>query len=152
MLFNDAQQHALARCVRIMAGGMADYQDSETLAGLENMAAMDRYCYFVAGVVGEMLTEVFCDYSPEIAARREQMMRLAVSFGQGLQMTNILKDIWDDRARGACWLPQEVFARYGCDLESLQVGQQAPGFTEGLGELIDIARAHLDNAPPCDPG
>ncbi len=143
---NHTQQRTLSRCVRIMVGGMADYQDSETLAGLKDMQAMDRYCYFVAGVVGEMLTELFCDYSTEIAERKEQMLKLAVSFGQGLQMTNILKDIWDDRERGACWLPQQVFSSYGCELANLRSGEENPGFAEGLGELIDIARAHLHNA------
>lgn len=64
------------------------------------MAAMDLYCYHVAGVVGEMLTELFCDYSPEINQHKPVLMKLAVSFGQGLQMTNILKDIWEDRKRG----------------------------------------------------
>ena len=59
--FNENQRNALGRCVRIMAKGMADYQDTETLDGLENLAAMDDYCYYVAGVVGEMLTELFCD-------------------------------------------------------------------------------------------
>ena len=42
--FNDNQRSALERCVRIMAKGMADYQDAETLDGLENLAAMDDYC------------------------------------------------------------------------------------------------------------
>ncbi len=43
---------------------------------------------------------------PNVAS---EMMQLAVSFGQGLQMTNILKDIWDDRrGAGACWLPRSV--------------------------------------------
>ena len=56
-----------------------------------------------------MLTELFCDYSAEIDRHRKKLLQLAVSFGQGLQMTNILKDIWDDRARGACWLPRDVF-------------------------------------------
>ncbi|NET50636.1 MAG: squalene/phytoene synthase family protein, partial [Merismopedia sp. SIO2A8] len=38
---------------------------------------MNRYCYYVAGVVGEMLTELFCDYSDKIAPRRAPMMELA---------------------------------------------------------------------------
>ena len=111
--FNANQRRALARCVRIMAKGMADYQMRESLDGLPDLPAMDEYCYFVAGVVGEMLTELFCDYSAEIAAHCDRLMPLAVSFGQGLQMTNILKDIWEDRRHGACWLPRDLFSRQG---------------------------------------
>jgi farnesyl-diphosphate farnesyltransferase len=100
----------------------------------------------VAGVVGEMLTELFCTYSSEIDAQRSELRKLAVSFGQGLQMTNILKDIWEDRARGACWLPREVFQRVGFDLGRLAEDYQREKFSLGLSELIGIARLHLQNA------
>ncbi|MXS84810.1 phytoene/squalene synthase family protein [Nitrosomonas sp. HPC101] len=144
--FNTAQRQALERCIRIMGQGMAAYQEAESLSGLENMAAMDRYCYHVAGVVGEMLTELFCDYSPEINQHKSTLMKLAVSFGQGLQMTNILKDIWEDRKRGACWLPRDIFLEKEFDLNSLQSGYSAQGFHDGLGTLIGIAKSHLYNA------
>ena len=61
-------------------------------------------------------------------------------------MTNILKDVWDDRDRGACWLPQDVFLAAGFDLRSLSPGQADPGFIKGLSELVAIARQHLANA------
>jgi farnesyl-diphosphate farnesyltransferase len=143
---NAAQQAAMLRCVRIMANGMAWYQERETLEGLPDQPAMDCYCYYVAGVVGEMLTELFCDYSEEIARHRDRLLRLAVSFGQGLQMTNILKDIWEDRRRGACWLPRDVFLRAGVDLAHLTPDDLPAGFRIALGELIGVARQHLENA------
>ena len=143
---NAAQQAAMLRCVRIMANGMAWYQERETLEGLPDQPAMDRYCYYVAGVVGEMLTELFCDYSEEIARHRDRLMQLAVSFGQGLQMTNILKDIWEDRRRGACWLPRDAFLRAGVDLAHLTPDDIPAGFRTALGELIGVARQHLENA------
>lgn len=144
--YNAAQQAALARCVRIMAKGMADYQDQETLHGLPDQPAMDDYCYYVAGVVGEMLTALFCDYSDDIAANQAELDSLAVSFGQGLQMTNILKDIWDDHSRGACWLPQHTFSQHGFDLAQLSKENHGADFQDGLGDLLGIARHHLDNA------
>ena len=144
--FNDNQKNALERCIRIMAKGMADYQDAETLDGLEDLAAMDEYCYYVAGVVGEMLTELFCDYSDEINANKDELMKLAVSFGQGLQMTNILKDIWDDRARGACWLPRDIFQREGFDIRELSENNKNEDFQRGLEQLIAVARNHLNDA------
>ncbi|UJP06248.1 MAG: phytoene/squalene synthase family protein [Nitrosomonas sp.] len=144
--FNSAQRMALERCVRIMAKGMADYQETESLQGLRDLAAMNQYCYYVAGVVGEMLTELFCDYSPEINAHKTRLMKLAVSFGQGLQMTNILKDIWDDRERGVCWLPQDILSKHGFDINTLQPGMSDPRFQAGLAELVGIAGNHLYNA------
>jgi farnesyl-diphosphate farnesyltransferase len=156
---NTRVQSAMSRCVRIMAEGMVFYQGQETLDGVEDQAALDRYCYYVAGVVGEMLTALFCDHCPELAARETELMHLAVSFGEGLQMTNILKDIWDDRARGACWLPRELFAAKGVVLSAIAPGQGGPAFSEGLGQLLAIAHGHLRNAlrytliiPASEPG
>ncbi|QFY44770.1 squalene/phytoene synthase family protein [Candidatus Methylospira mobilis] len=144
--FDAPQREALSECVRIMGTGMAEFQDRDLRYGVETLAEMNRYCYFVAGVVGEMLTRLFCHYSPEIAAHRERMMELAVSFGQGLQMTNILKDLWDDHARGVCWLPREIFDAAGFDLKHLKPHHNNPRFREGFVQLIGIAHAHLRNA------
>ncbi len=141
--FDAAQRRILERCVRIMAGGMAEFQKRATLRGLDDLPHFDRYCYYVAGVVGETMTELFCEHSAEIAKHREELMDLSVSFGQGLQMTNILKDMWEDRRRGACWLPRETFLAFGFDLDDLASGKAGPGFAEGLFELLAVARHHL---------
>jgi farnesyl-diphosphate farnesyltransferase len=68
--FDEQQQQAMERCIRIMADGMAYYQQNTSARGLKDLKAMDDYCYYVAGVVGEMLTELFCAYSPEINENR----------------------------------------------------------------------------------
>ncbi len=144
--FSAAQRDILARAVAIMTRGMSVFQSSKDVDGLKDMPELDSYCYYVAGVVGEMLTELFCDYSSEIERRREAMMKLAVSFGQGLQMTNILKDIWEDRLRGACWLPREVFDGSRFDLKELSGGRADPRFGDALEKLIGVAHGHLRNA------
>jgi farnesyl-diphosphate farnesyltransferase len=144
--FDAPQQEALRLCVAVMGQGMVEFQDRDLRHGLDNMGEMDRYCYHVAGVVGEMLTRLFCHYSPAIAAQRDLMMRLGVSFGQGLQMTNILKDLWDDHDRAVCWLPRTVFAAQGYNLDNLRPGHNDPKFAVGFQELIGIAHAHLRNA------
>ena len=141
-----ARQEALVRCVEIMSRGMVEFQRDAGADGLKDVAEMNRYCYHVAGVVGETLTALFCDYSDEIATRREDLFRLSVSFGQGLQMINILKDVWEDRGRGVCWLPRDVFEAAGFDLRSLSPGTSDPGFVEGLRQLVAIAHHHLANA------
>src|SRR5699024_47477 len=110
---------------------MPHFQRNARLSGLRDMAEMDRYCYYVAGIAGEMLTEVFCDRSPEIRKQRPELARLQASFGQGLQMVNILKDIWDDHERGACWLPRDLFQQAGFNLDDLRVGHYDPAFGAG---------------------
>ncbi|HEX7025732.1 MAG TPA: phytoene/squalene synthase family protein [Gammaproteobacteria bacterium] len=144
--FSPRQQAALSKCVTVMGEGMAYYQAHGGPGGLPTRESFDNYCYHVAGVVGEMLTELYCDYSPAMDTRREELLRLAVSFGQGLQMVNILKDIWEDRLRGVCWLPRDLFTATGFELSQLTPGRREPAFEQGLATLIGIAHGHLQNA------
>jgi len=116
---------AIARCVTEMCAGMAEFslrtaarfsearvdasKDSgEGPALIRTVEELDRYCYFVAGTVGVMLCDLFIDYARIPAERAEKMRALCVSFGLGLQLTNILKDRADDAARGVSWLPPGV--------------------------------------------
>jgi 4,4'-diapophytoene synthase len=142
--FSPRQRDALERCVRIMCDGMPRFQRIATLNGLADVQELDSYCYYVAGVVGEMLTELFCSYSPDIERQRTRLAPLAVSFGLGLQLTNIIKDIWDDRRRGVSWMPRDIFQRAGVDLETLTPGDQR--MVEPLDEVIGIAHRHLRDA------
>jgi farnesyl-diphosphate farnesyltransferase len=141
--FDEQQQQAMERCIRIMADGMAYYQQNASIQGLKDLKAMDNYCYYVAGVVGEMLTDLFCAYSPAINENKEEMMGLAVSFGQALQMTNILKDVWDDNNRSACWLPRDHFKN---NLKNLQQGTSTKTFSDGVQTLVGVAHAHVQDA------
>jgi farnesyl-diphosphate farnesyltransferase len=144
--FRPEERAALTRCVRIMCSGMPEFQRNRSLRGLQDLEEMGSYCYFVAGVVGEMLTELFCLHCPDLNEHRDRLMRLAVSFGQGLQMTNILKDIWDDRQAQTCWLPRSVFKGSEFRLEQLEEQHLSTAFADGLNELIGVAHAHLRNA------
>ena len=144
--FSRRQRDALQRCIGIMADGMSEYQEANVRHGLADQRDLDRYCYFVAGVVGEMLTELFCEYSDEMDGNRDELMKLAVSFGQGLQMTNILKDVWDDQKRNVCWLPRSVLKRYGVQCNPVAPLRTGKEFQRALQHLIGVARAHLTSA------
>jgi farnesyl-diphosphate farnesyltransferase len=144
--FSGRQRAAIERCVRVMCEGMPQFQRNARLGGLADVHELERYCYYVAGVVGEMLTDLFCAHSSEIERRRPRLAPLAASFGYGLQLTNVLKDTWEDRRRGVCWLPRDIFDRAGLDLETLVAGEESEAFVTALDELIGIAHAHLRDA------
>ncbi len=141
--FDDSQIAAIRTCVIKMCRGMSFFETHHTL---ETCTDLDRYCYYVAGVVGEMLTALFCEYSADIAARESEMTQLAASFGQGLQMTNILKDVWEDSQQGRCWLPRALFAQSGYDLRQLHPQKNRRAFNAAMRELVGIAHGHLRNA------
>lgn len=144
--FHPDQQKALLRCVRIMSEGMVYFQQHASERGLPDMKEMDKYCYHVAGVVGEMLTELFSFYSNEIAEKKAELFELSSSFGQGLQMTNILKDIWDDKKRGVCWLPRNLFEEKGLFIIDINHHAHKQDFHQVMQQLIRIAHTHLENA------
>ena len=144
--FDRVQLNAIEHCLSVMTHGMAEFQQVVTLDGLADLAQLRRYCYFVAGIVGETLTELFCHYSDEITRLRQHLLPLSIAFGQGLQMTNILKDVCTDQLIGTCWLPRDVFRSNGFDLRTLPGGRTDPGFVSGINELIVVASRYLDDA------
>lgn len=132
-----------------MARGMAEYQRRPELGKtefLKDEADLDRYCYFVAGTVGVFLTELFIDFGRIPATAAEAMRHHAVSFGLGLQLTNITKDMMVDLSRGWCYVPQTMMRDVG--VEAGQVGQiQAEELTTLLVEpMVNKAHRHLHDA------
>ena len=106
--FPDKDQAAISRCVSIMSDGMSYFHGKQTQEGLKDLAEFEKYCYVVAGVVGELLTSIFSNYSAGFAKQIYGHEQLAIAFGQALQMTNILKDSPEDRARGVSWKPASM--------------------------------------------
>jgi farnesyl-diphosphate farnesyltransferase len=106
--FPDKDQAAISRCVSIMSDGMSYFHGKQTQEGLKDLAEFEKYCYVVAGVVGELLTSIFSNYSAGFAKQIHGHEQLAIAFGQALQMTNILKDSPEDRARGVSWKPASM--------------------------------------------
>ena len=101
-------QAAVSRCVSIMSEGMSLFHGRQNQAGLQDLAEFEQYCYVVAGVVGELLTTIFSNHSQTFKEKMAGHENLAIAFGQALQMTNILKDSPEDKARGVSWKPINV--------------------------------------------
>ena len=141
--FRPAQRGAIERCMRVMTDGMSEFGGGAP-DGLETLRDLERYTYCVAGVVGEMITDLTCQYSAEVAARRDRLYPLSRRFGCGLQLVNVLKDLWEDNRRGVCWLPRAVFPA-DVDLSSPDARNHA-AFAGGLNTLVAVAREHLDAA------
>ena len=112
-------QEVVSRCVSIMSEGMSRFHGRQTEAGLRDLSEFEDYCYVVAGVVGELLTSIFRHYSPQFSKNIQGRENLAIAFGQALQMTNILKDSPQDRARGVSWKPANL-----SQLDLLQIAYQ----------------------------
>lgn len=141
-----AHRESLLECLEVISRGMAEFRQSVSVDGLETRQELDRYCYCVSGSVGEMMTRFFIDLDPTLLAQRDKLLRLSVSLGAGLQLVNIIKDQWEDRERGVCWLPKDLFAEHGISLSALQRGQPDPNYARALAELMGTTHAHLQLA------
>ncbi|MDB4936629.1 MAG: Squalene synthase [Labilithrix sp.] len=87
---------------------MAEFVARQTDAGglvLRDLEDLREYCYAVAGIVGELLTEMFLLRDPSLEPERDALMDLAPAFGEGLQLVNILKDAEGDAREGRMYLP-----------------------------------------------
>ncbi len=148
------------------AGGMAAFV-SKTRDGrltLSTLEDLRRYCYFVAGIVGEMLTELFLLERPALTVAAGDLRSRAATFGEALQLVNILKDSADDAREGRRYLPasvpvSEVFALARRDLEVaaaytrlLQTAGAPRGIVEFCSLPAALAVATLDRVEAHGPG
>lgn len=82
------------------------HDDQERLT-LDSVRELDDYCYAVAGIVGEMITDLL-ERTLDLPLERRLFLRsLAFDFGAGLQLTNVLKDAWRDAQAGRRYVPPD---------------------------------------------
>ena len=133
-----------------MARGMAWFQgkfDASGLTLLEDEEALEEYCYYVAGLVGEMLCNLFFQALPHLSPGAKKTMReTAVSFGLGLQMTNISKDMIVDRSRGWSYIPKSYITEAGLTVEEFSEGHDMEKSFLVLGRILNKTMGHLEDA------
>lgn len=91
---------------------------------LKSLQDLKDYCYIVAGIVGELVTDVFLHDATGLREHAGALKARMVAFGEGLQLVNILKDAHDDARDGRVYLPESV----------------------SRADLFALARANLDQA------
>jgi farnesyl-diphosphate farnesyltransferase len=100
------REHTL-RTSRGMAGFVSRTDDRGELR-LRDLEDLRGYCYVVAGIVGELLTELFLLGEPILASGATALRERSRAFGEGLQLVNILKDSAADAVEGRRYLPEDI--------------------------------------------
>lgn len=113
----------IGKALKESALGMARFQERKRLEDggiyqLRDWNELTLYCYYVAGVVGKMLTDLFC-LDERVRPRRSTLTHDQIHFGLALQMTNIAKDYPEDLDRGWCYLPRPLTTAVGVTPEDL---------------------------------
>lgn len=93
---------------------------------------LENYCYHVAGVVGLIMCRV-------LDVHGERANDYAIELGNAMQLTNILRDVREDYARGRVYLPAEEMRMFGCDESMLSRNEATPEFSELI--RYQVARA-----------
>ena len=120
-------------------------EDEGKLAALETRQDLYRYTYLVAGCVGEFWTDVHAAHRPRLRHwDLPRMRQLGIRFGQGLQMTNILRDIPRDLRHGRCYLPRQDLARLGLEPRDLLDPASAPAVRPLLVDLLNVTLDHYE--------
>ena len=101
-------------------------------AAFATFADLQKYCYRVASVVGLACIHIW-------GFRGQGAQEYAVSAGIAFQLTNILRDLGEDAARGRVYLPREDLERFGYAREQLQRGERDEHFRALM--RFEIARA-----------
>ncbi|HEY3775318.1 MAG TPA: squalene/phytoene synthase family protein [Solirubrobacteraceae bacterium] len=77
----------------------------------ETFGDLVAYCRRVAGAVGRLCVAIFTD-----GHVTDQIDALADDLGIAMQLTNIIRDVREDREMGRVYLPSEDLERFGCAL------------------------------------
>jgi farnesyl-diphosphate farnesyltransferase len=113
-LLPDRARSIINRWASAMIEGMMHLEDPEHpplwvardgVQVLEGEEDYNCYCYFVAGTVGHMATELVINHYQLRDGVAQSLLATCEACGRGLQKTNIVKDFAKDLARGVCYLP-----------------------------------------------
>lgn len=157
-----AHREIIARWVATMARGMSEFVLRESPADpamtdrgpafglshvLQTTDELRSYAFYVAGTVGHLLTELFAEHLGP-AGRRVQarLTEHAAPFGLGLQFTNILQDLAEDRIRGWSYVPEDLARRHGTSAQSLTSATDRQAAFRVVGDLVHEAARYLDQA------
>lgn len=125
--------------VKEMCGGMVHYalkRESDGWFQLGTRQELLDYCYFVAGTVGLMLTDLFAEGAMS-THRKAKLRANAVGFGLALQLVNIARDIPADGVRNTIFVPEDICQARGIQPRELwEEGHRV----EAAQVLLDLVR------------
>ncbi len=118
-------------------GVLSDLEPRE----FETFDQLYRYCYQVASVVG--LTTIYI-----FGFDTRNALPLAEKCGAAFQLTNILRDIREDAARGRIYLPAEDLRRFGLTAADIHAGKRSQPLLNLMKFEAERARAYYNESMP----
>lgn len=125
-----------------MSEGMQAWSNRE----VHSLPDLHDYCYYVAGIVGKLLTRLFQVYGHVGGKKYRELAARAVDFGIALQMINVIRDVRTDAREGRHYWPKAMLEKYGVSWETLFDENNRERADEILRQLIRDALEHCDRA------
>ncbi|MFC7235053.1 squalene/phytoene synthase family protein [Halosegnis marinus] len=152
--FDPTVRAAMREVVREMATGMAEFLREYADRGglrLETVEELEEYCWYVAGTVGKLFSNLLAVHGTDGEADPEDARQFALL----LQLVNIAKDVRDDYAtENNVYLPGEWLREEGTDHESVADPDSADAVARVVRRVTDRAagyapgaRRYLDTVP-----
>ncbi|KAI9051918.1 hypothetical protein LZ554_004174 [Drepanopeziza brunnea f. sp. 'monogermtubi'] len=128
-----------------MGNGMADYANNaeHNINGVDTIKDYEKYCHYVAGLVGDGLTRLFVESklaNPALLQRPE----LSESMGQFLQKTNIIRDVREDFDDKRRFWPKEIWSRHVTKFDELFEPQNIQKALNCSSEMVLNSLRHAD--------
>ena len=117
-----------ARLLAIVDGMEMDLSQTRYL----DYPALRKYCWHVAGVVGELSASIFGFQDP-------RTLEFADKLGLAFQLTNVIRDVGDDARRGRIYLPVNELQQFNVKAADILNARYAEGFTDLM--RFQVARA-----------
>ncbi|KAL6939204.1 bifunctional farnesyl-diphosphate farnesyltransferase/squalene synthase [Hanseniaspora osmophila] len=130
-----------------MGNGMADYilDENFNLNGVSTLKDYDLYCHYVAGLVGDGLTQLIVLANFGSADLYDENKHLMESMGLFLQKTNIIRDYAEDLADGRSFWPKEIWSKYTEKLPNLALPQERQQALYCINDLVLNAMTHVND-------
>jgi len=115
---------------------------------IQTLDEYKEYCYYVAGTVGFLLTDLWHEYVPSIGPARYRILRdHCQAFAEALQTVNILKDVARDAEHeNSIYVPEALLRAHGSSQATLLSPEYAAENRAALATLIELAWHDLDEA------
>jgi len=115
---------------------------------IQTLDEYKEYCYYVAGTVGYMLTDLWHEHSPSIGEARYRVLRERCrAFAEALQTVNILKDVAQDAEHeNSIYIPEHALREQGSGHATILSPAHLRQNHAALASLVRLAWADLDEA------
>ncbi len=145
----DGVREAVRPPVRELVHGMVIFVERYADEGglrLKDREELEEYCYYAAGTVGHLITNLVT--RGDVADETERTLYgTAESFGLLLQLVNIAKDVYDDfREENNVYLPAAWLREAGVDQEAVDDPENHERVATVVHRTTDHARGFLDDA------